>query len=224
MNKFALILVLMIAVGVLPSAAQDSTANLTFKPEMLSQMGKPRSIVEVEKAFEAFTPTTPDQVDWCYLAFSRDVPSRKIKALAQKKLAALRDSTLLAASRKHLFDNDKMPVKTAMENIVATNDQAALPNLCKLEGLQTEHAKRVYYLVRQTRAKLHDPELLKELTDPKKQTPDSTLASYNRELLKEYGAEGAKLLQAMDQSFPDGKRQINNYLSEIKDEKQVPDL
>jgi hypothetical protein len=144
--------------------------------------------------------------------------------LAEKKLAVLRDPALLATSRKHLFDDDKDVVKMALKTIVVTNDQAALSDLRKLEKMQTKAAKRVHYQVRQTRAKLHDPELLKELTDPEQQTPDSTLAMYNRELLKEYGSEGAKLLLNMEQNSEAGKEQVNNYLGEIKDEKQVPDL
>lgn len=212
---------------VLPMSAEEQSSNLMFKPEMLKQFRtydrNGPNYADIEKAFVAFTPSTPEQVDWCYLTFANYVRP-EIRMLAEKKLVVLRDPALLAASRKHLFDDDKDVVKMALKTIVVTNDQAALADLRKLEKMQTKAAKRVHYQVRQTRAKLHDPELLKELTDPEQQTPDSTLAMYNRELLKEYGAEGAKLLLNMEQNSEAGKEQVNNYLGEIKDEKQVPDL
>lgn len=226
LRKIAMSLMMSVAYA-MPIVAQDQNPNQVFNPKMLKQFKVQTrngpSDVTIFKVFEAFTPTTPEHVDWCYMTFDNRISS-EIRSLAKKKLAALRDPALLTASRKHLFDKDKVIVKIALHNIVVTNDQAALADLRRLEGIKAEPAKQLYFLVRQTRAKLHDPELLKELTDPQKQTPDSTLAMYNRELLKEYGEEGAKMLLAMEQSSKASKEQVNKYLSEIKDEKQVPNL
>lgn len=212
---------------VLPVSAEEQKSTAAFNPEMLKQFRtydrNGPNFADILKAITAFTPTTPEQVDWCYLTCDNNIRP-EIKMVAEKKLAALRDPALLTASRKHLFDDDKDVVKMVLKTIIATNDKAALSDLRKLETMQTQAAKRVYYNVRQTRAKLHDPELLKELTDPKKQTPDSTLAMYNRDLLKEYGDEGAKLLLNMEQNSKASQEQVNNYLSKIKDAKQVPDL
>jgi len=162
------LIVLLLLIGVITQAVDspeaNKVANLAFKPEMFKQFQtydrKGPNYVDIAKAFTAFTPSTPKQVDWCYLACNNNV-SPSIQTLAQKKLAALGDPALLKASRKHLFDKKKEAVWVALKTIVATNDQAALSDLRKLEGMKTKTAKRVYYRVRQTRAKLHDKDLLK---------------------------------------------------------------
>lgn len=174
---------------------------------MQKENANPEDVRVYAKAFRTFLPTNATEITWCYELLNSPHVDRQ--TVFERITCNIHNKVYRDASREFLYSKDKKQFKMSLDIVLFVKDNEALPILRKIEKIDEEPYKRYNYNIRTVRAKLKDPELLKELTDKKKQTPDSTLAAMNRELLKEYGQEGYKALEKIAGTSDEADAQID---------------
>ncbi len=170
--------------------------------------------------FRHFSPKTPKDVDLLYSCF--DTSDAGLQSLALQKLRAMRKKELVVHSRKFLAATNLQKAKTAMHVVRAAKDRDSLAAIRKL--VADPKFGRLKLFGKKTLALLGDPELLNELTDPKRQPRDSTLRGINRELLKEYGRTGFDRVLAAFGGNRKPTKSYLEYISYVRDPATVPKL